>query len=119
MATVIKPSTTCSQGCQGPREGRAAGPEDPEGLRLRRGEGRARWLPVPRPHHFASWFMMRGGRLQALKELLGYQDIKTTLIYAHLSPAHLRAEITKTDRFPGTKLAHSDSAIEGELQARK
>jgi integrase len=44
-------------------------------------------------HHFASWFMMRGGGLQALKELLGHADIKTTLIYAHLSPAHLRSEV--------------------------
>lgn len=49
-------------------------------------------------HHFASWLMMRGGSLQALKEVLGHRDIKTTLIYAHLSPAHLRAEIPKTER---------------------
>ena len=49
-------------------------------------------------HHFASWFMMRGGGLQALKELLGHADIKTTLIYAHLSPAHLRSEVAKTER---------------------
>jgi len=27
-------------------------------------------------HHFASWFVMRGGRLQALREILGHQDIK-------------------------------------------
>jgi len=51
-------------------------------------------------HHFASWFMMRDGKLQALKELLGYRDIKTTLIYAHLSPAHLRTEVAKTERQP-------------------
>src|SRR5881628_133298 len=49
-------------------------------------------------HHFASWFMMRGGSLPALKELLGHSDIKTTLIYAHLSPAHLRSEVAKTER---------------------
>ncbi len=42
--------------------------------------------------------MMRGGSLQALKELLGHSDIKTTLIYAHLSPAHLRSEVAKTER---------------------
>ena len=42
--------------------------------------------------------MMRGGQLQALKELPGHQDIKTTLICAHLSPSHLRSEITKTER---------------------
>ena len=27
-------------------------------------------------HHFASWFMMRGGSLQALKELLGHSDTR-------------------------------------------
>ena len=49
-------------------------------------------------HHFASWFMMRGGSLQALKEILGHKDIKTTLIYAHLAPEHLRQEMAKTER---------------------
>jgi integrase len=47
-------------------------------------------------HHFASWFMMRGGSLQALREILGHRDIKLTLRYAHLSPGHLRTEIEKT-----------------------
>jgi hypothetical protein len=44
----------------------------------------------------ASWFMMRGGSLQALREIPGHRDIKLTLRYAHLSPAHLRAEMEKT-----------------------
>lgn len=39
---------------------------------------------------------MRGGSLQALKELLGHADLKMTLRYAHLSPDHLRAEVEKT-----------------------
>jgi hypothetical protein len=30
-------------------------------------------------HHFASWFMMRGGSLQALREIPGHRDIKMTL----------------------------------------
>jgi len=47
-------------------------------------------------HHFASWFVMRGGSLQALREILGHRDIKLTLRYAHLSPGHLRTEIEKT-----------------------
>jgi len=47
-------------------------------------------------HHFASWFVMRGGGLQALKELLGHADLKMTLRYAHLSQRHLRAEVDKT-----------------------
>ena len=41
---------------------------------------------------------MRGGSLQALKELLGHADLKMTLRYAHLSPDHLRGEIEKTER---------------------
>ncbi len=47
-------------------------------------------------HHFASWFMMRGGNLLALREILGHRDIKLTVRYAHLSPGHLRTEIEKT-----------------------
>ena len=34
-------------------------------------------------HHFASWFVMRGGSLQALREILGHADLKTTMRYAH------------------------------------
>ncbi len=48
-------------------------------------------------HHFASWFRMRGGSLPALQSILGHADIKTTMIYAHLSPAHVRSEMTKTE----------------------
>ncbi len=41
--------------------------------------------------------MMRGGQLQALKEILGHSDIKMTLRYAHLAPEHLRSEMVKTE----------------------
>ena len=47
-------------------------------------------------HSFASWFVMRGGSLQALREILGHRDIKLTLRYAHLASGHLRDEIDKT-----------------------
>jgi hypothetical protein len=40
-------------------------------------------------HHFASWYIMRGGSLPALQQILGHADIKMTLRYAHLSPDHL------------------------------
>lgn len=42
--------------------------------------------------------MMRGGSLQELKELLGHADITMTPRYAHLSPAHLRSAMLKTER---------------------
>jgi len=48
-------------------------------------------------HHFASWFVMRRGSLQALKEILGHSDLKMTLRYAHLAPEHLRNEMAKTE----------------------
>ena len=48
-------------------------------------------------HSFASWFVMRGGSLQALQTILGHQDIKMTLRYAHLAPDHLRSEMTRTE----------------------
>ena len=48
-------------------------------------------------HHFASWFVMRGGSLRALQEVLGHADLKMTLRYAHLAPEHLRQEMVKTE----------------------
>lgn len=48
-------------------------------------------------HHFASWFMMRGGDLLALQKILGHSSVKITEKYAHLSPDHLRSEMAKTD----------------------
>ena len=61
-------------------------------------------------HHFASWFVMRGGSLRALQEILGHADLKMTMRYAHLSPEHLRQEMAKTEGpMPGafsTQSAH-------------
>jgi integrase len=49
-------------------------------------------------HHFASWYIMRGGSLPSLQQILGHADLKMTLRYAHLGPEHLRSEIAKTER---------------------
>lgn len=40
-------------------------------------------------HTFASHFMINGGNILALQRILGHQDLKTTMRYAHLSPEHL------------------------------
>jgi len=39
-------------------------------------------------HTFASCFVMNGGSILSLKEILGHSDIKMTMRYAHLAPDH-------------------------------
>jgi len=48
-------------------------------------------------HHFASWFVMRGGALPALQQILGHATLAMTMRYSHLSPKHLRDEVEKTE----------------------
>jgi len=43
---------------------------------------------------------MRGGQLQALKEILGHASLTMTMRYAHLAPGHLRAEVDKIAAAP-------------------
>ncbi|WP_236715529.1 tyrosine-type recombinase/integrase [Pseudomonas sp. BMS12] len=45
-------------------------------------------------HTFASHFVMAGGDLRTLKDILGHADITTTMIYAHLAPEHLDKALT-------------------------
>ncbi|MFU0445244.1 tyrosine-type recombinase/integrase [Pseudocitrobacter faecalis] len=45
-------------------------------------------------HTFASHFMMNGGNILVLKEILGHTDIKMTMRYAHFAPSHLQEAIT-------------------------
>lgn len=40
-------------------------------------------------HTFASHFMINGGNILTLQRILGHQDLKTTMRYAHLAPNHL------------------------------
>jgi integrase len=44
-------------------------------------------------HHFASMLIMGGVDLNTVRELLGHQDIETTLRYAHLAPEHKAAAV--------------------------
>ena len=41
-------------------------------------------------HTFASHFIMNGGNILTLKEVLGHSSLTMTMRYAHLSPSHLR-----------------------------
>lgn len=51
-------------------------------------------------HSFASWYMMRGGSVTALQQILGHASLTMTMKYAHLSPGHLREEMLRTERQP-------------------
>ncbi|MBH2774085.1 tyrosine-type recombinase/integrase [Serratia marcescens] len=44
-------------------------------------------------HTFASHFMMNGGNILVLKNILGHVDIKMTMRYAHFAPDHLEEAI--------------------------
>jgi integrase len=46
-------------------------------------------------HTFASRLVQAGVAIQVVKDLLGHQDITTTMRYAHLSPADLRDAVEK------------------------
>lgn len=48
-------------------------------------------------HTFASHLVMSGEGLKTVQELLGHQQISTTLIYAHLSKDHLKSALSKLD----------------------
>jgi len=48
-------------------------------------------------HTFASHFVMRGGSLKALQEMLGHSNIKTTMRYAHLSQEHKKEAVKLLD----------------------
>lgn len=44
-------------------------------------------------HTFASWLAIAGTPLRTIQELLGHRDVRMTIRYSHLSPAHLREAV--------------------------
>jgi integrase len=53
-------------------------------------------------HTAASHMAMRGAQLVDIKEILGHADLKMTLRYSHLSPAHLRTAVDRLDGLTAT-----------------
>jgi len=48
-------------------------------------------------HTFASHLVMKGVDLPTVQKLMGHSDIKTTMIYAHLAPEHLKGAVEKLE----------------------
>lgn len=48
-------------------------------------------------HTFASRYVMRGGSLPALQQILGHATLAMTMRYSHLSPKHLRDEMARNE----------------------
>ena len=48
-------------------------------------------------HTFASHWMMNGGDLYVLKDILGHKSVAMTQRYAHLSPAYKRAMVIQME----------------------
>ena len=44
-------------------------------------------------HTFASYLAMGGANMRTIQELLGHKDMRMTLRYSHLSPAHLKEAV--------------------------
>ncbi|WFQ78862.1 tyrosine-type recombinase/integrase [Xenorhabdus sp. SF857] len=56
-------------------------------------------------HTFASHFMMNGGNIIALQQILGHASITQTMAYAHLAPDYLQHAITLNPLKGGIKVA--------------
>src|SRR5262245_36937099 len=64
-------------------------------------------------HTFASRLVMKGVDIRTVQELLGHADIRMTLRYSHVSPAHLLNAVEKlTEEGTGTTTGTSDSSAE-------
>lgn len=48
-------------------------------------------------HSFASMYLMGGGDIRSLMDLLGHSQITTTMVYSHLTKAHLAKEVDRVE----------------------
>jgi len=69
-------------------------------------------------HTFASRLAMSGAGLEAVKELLGHSQIRTTQIYTHLTPGYLAKVVEMLDFGPGV-VTHRTHEAQGVRKPSK
>lgn len=62
-------------------------------------------------HTFASHFIMRGGSIKELQEILGHKNVKMTMRYAHLSPAHKKKAINIMNGLTSGKKSQDEATV--------
>lgn len=67
-------------------------------------------------HTAASYLVMRGASLADVRAVLGHSDIKMTMRYAHLSPEHLRAAVSRLDGLTTARVAAQAPAASAQSQ---
>jgi len=58
-------------------------------------------------HTFASHLVMAGVDLTTVKELLGHKELKMTLRYSHLAPAHKKNAVQVMSQILGKKINYT------------
>ena len=69
-------------------------------------------------HTFASWLAIQGTPIRTIQELLGHRDLRMTLRYAHLSPAHLREAVEAIEAVENSNRLRAGCASEEKAEAR-
>ena len=68
-------------------------------------------------HTFASWLAIQGTPIRTIQELLGHKDLRMTLRYAHLSPAHLREAVEAIEAVENSNRLRAGCASEEKAEA--